>query len=402
MVFFTRLVHNKKLVIGLWCAVLLIVILKHHVFNTVHNNYYIFKYTYIHAVNGENLYWHHPGEYGDKNHYGPLFSLLFAPFAVLPDILGEFFFVGASILFLLWAIYSLPLLEWQKNAMLLICINELLTAGFNIQFNIAIAAIIVTSYVLIIREKEFWAPWPFLVGTFVKFYGIVALAFFFFVKNKPKFILGCIIGSIALFIAPMVLSSPEYVIDMYQEWIKALVAKNSENVSLTSYQDYSIMGFFRRTLGDPAIPNLPFLIGGVILFGLPYLRIKQYQNRAYQLLLVASTLIFPVLFSSSSEGSTYIIVFVGIALWFVIQPAPYQWYHWALLAFVIFFASLNSTDVYPKAFRDLLRLHAFKAVPCTLVWLRIIYEMLTSDFKNYRVNQSELPDSSAEVLSFKK
>lgn len=395
MSFLKRFIHNKKLIIGLWCSVVLIVSIKHNFTSTRHNNYLIFKYTYIHAIQQETLYFEHPGEYLDKNHYGPVFSLLFAPFAVLPDAVGEFFFVGLSILLLLWAIYSLPLKEWQKNVMLLICINELLTAGFNVQFNISIAAIILFTYILAVREKELWSPLPMLVGTFVKLYGVVALAFFFFVKNKSKFIIGGIIWSVVLFVAPMILSSPEYVISMYSEWLKALVVKNTQNVSLTSYQDYSVMGFFRRTLGDSSIPNLPFLITGAILFALPYVRISQYKNKAFQVLIVASTLMFPVLFSSASEGSTYIIVFVGIALWFVIQPKPYRWYHWALLAGVIFFASLNSTDLYPRAFRDLLRLHAFKAVPCALVWLRIIYELLTADFSNYEVGDAAVQQKSA-------
>jgi hypothetical protein len=387
MTFLHRFIHNKKIIIGLWCLVIFFVFIKHNFLSTPSNNYFIFKYTYVHATEGENLYWRHPHEYDDKNHYGPVFSLVFAPFALLPDALGELVYIGASILLLLWAIYSLPLKEWQKNAMLLICLNELLTAGFNVQFNITVSALILLTYVFIIRGKDFLSPLPMLVGTFVKLYGIVGLAFFFFVKNKPKFILGCVIWSVVLFLAPMILSSPEYVISMYKEWFLALVAKNGENVSLVSYQDFSVMGFFRRTLGDTTIPNLPFLLGGVVLFGLPYLRFAQYKNRAFQLLLLASTLMFPVLFSSSSEGATYIIVFVGIALWFVIQPQPYKWYHWALLGGVIFFASLNSTDLYPKEFRDFLRLHSFKAVPCTLVWLRIIYEMLTKDFSGYQTEE---------------
>lgn len=382
-----KLVNNKKIVIGLWCSVVIIVILKHFVFSTPHNNYYIFKYTYYHAINNENLYWQHPGEYLDKNHYGPLFSVLFAPFAILPDFLGEFLYMLSSVLLLLYAIYSLPIKEWQKNAMLLICLNELLTAGFNVQFNIVIASLLILTYTWIDQRKEWLAPLPILIGTFVKLYGIVGLSMFFFVKNKPKFIVASVLWSFFLFVLPMALSSPQYVIDMYFEWFHALVVKNSENVSLVSYQDFSVMGFFRRTFQDPTIPNLPFLLAGVILFGLPYLRIKHYHQKAFQLLILVSTLMFPVLFSSASEGSTYMIVFVGIAIWFVIQPKPFKWYDWGLLLFAILFASLNSTDIYPREFRDFLRLHAFKAVPCALIWLRVIYELMTcKDFKEYELD----------------
>ncbi|HEY5825676.1 MAG TPA: glycosyltransferase family 87 protein, partial [Cyclobacteriaceae bacterium] len=352
-----------------------------------HDNYYVYKNAYLHAAENKLLYGsYHDGL--DKNNYGPFFSLFFAPFALMPDALGEFIYVSLGVLLLLCGIYFLPLMEWQRNVMLLICLNELLTSGFNVQFNIYVAAVIPLSYILIIRGKELWAPLPFLVGAFVKLYGIVALAFFFFVKNKPKFILGCAIWAVVLFLAPMIITSPEYIVNMYAEWFNALVIKSSQNISSkTTFQDISIMGFFRRTFADPTIPSVPFLIGGIILFGLPYLRISQYKNNAFQLLLLASTMMFPVLFSSSSEGSTYIIAFVGIALWFVIQPQPYRWYHWALLAGVILFASLNSTDLYPRIVRVWFREHAFKAVPCTLVWLRIIYEMLTKDFSGYKVGE---------------
>jgi len=387
MNFFTRLIHNNKLIIGLWCAVSLVVFIKHNFLSSRHDNYYVYKNAYLHASENKILY----GDYKDgldKNNYGPFFSLFFAPFALMPDALGEFLYVSLGILLLLYGIYFLPLMEWQRNVMLLICLNELLTSGFNVQFNIYVAAVIPLTYILIVRGKEIWAPLPFLVGAFVKLYGIVALAFFFFVKDKPKFILGCFLWTIVLFLAPMIITSPEYVVNMYVEWFNTLIIKNSENISVkTTYQDISIMGFFRRMLSEPTIPSLPFLIGGVILFGLPYIRISQYKNKAFQLLLLASTMIFPVIFSSSSEGSTYIIAFVGIALWFVIQPQPYRWYIWALLGGVIFFASLNSTDIYPIAVRHWFRLHAFKALPCTLVWLRIIYEMMIKDFSGYKTNE---------------
>ncbi len=380
------LLQNKKTMAIIWCLAIVIVFVKHSMVGSIMNNYFIFKYTFFHAIDGLTLYGHYPGEYDDKNHYGPLFSLVMLPFAVLPDWLGHLLWVSMLALLLLWAVKSLPLRDWQKNAILLICFNELLTAAFNVQFNIAIAAMIALTFVLIHREKEFWAPLPILIGAFVKLYGIVGLAFFFLVKDKPKFISGCIVWSVVLFVAPMILSSPSYVIEMYGEWYKYLVIKNSENVSLVSYQDVSIMGFFRRVFSNPFIPNVPFLLSGVVLFTLPYFRFSHYKNKAYQLLLLVSTLMFPVIFSSSSEASTYIIVFIGIAIWFVIQPQPYSWQVWTLLVFAILLGSLNTSDLYPKEFRTFLRLYSIKALPCVLIWLRVIYEMLRADFKDYQVN----------------
>jgi hypothetical protein len=383
---FATLLAEKKWLIILLSVVVLVVFVKHSLSGSVGNNYLIFKYTFFHAVGGNTLYGHYPEEYGDKNHYGPLFSLIIAPFAILPNWAGELLWVTAMVLLLWWTVQSLPLKLWQRNAILLICINELLTAALNVQFNIAVVAMIVLAFILIHKEKEFWAPLPILIGTFVKLYGIVGLAFFFLVKDKQKFIVGCVVWSVVLFVAPMFLSSPSYVIDMYGEWYKYLVIKNSENVSLVSYQDISIMGLFRRIMGDTTIPNLPFLLSGIVLFALPYLRFYQYKHKAYRLLLLVSTLMFPVIFSSSSESPTYIIVFIGIAIWFVIQPQPYSWQAWALLAFAILLGSLSTSDVYPKEFRTFLRLYSVKALPCVVIWLRVIYEMLRADFNDYQIN----------------
>jgi hypothetical protein len=154
------------------------------------------------------------------------------------------------------------------------------------------------------------------------------------------------------------------------------------------------MGFVRRTLGDPTIPTWPFLVALIVLYGLSLLRISQYKNPAYQFLFLASTLMFPVLFSSASESSTSVIVFGGIAIWFVIQP-KLDWKIWALLIFAFVFGSLNTVDIYPQVFRTWLRVHSIKAVPCTLIWLRILYEMMFGDLKGYKVGsliESKQPD----------
>lgn len=377
-----RILHTNRALDLLWLLLLLAMLIKVVAIAGTDNNYLIYKFTALHAWQGHTLFGRSPHEFLDKNHYGPLFSLIMAPFAWLPDRLGLALWLVCLVSLLWYAVRLLPVSAWQQNVMLLFMGNELLTAGFNVQFNMAVAAILVFAFVLIERQREFWAPLPFLLATFVKLYGIVALAFFFFVKDKPKFVAGCIFWSAVLFAAPMVLSSPEFVIESYKEWYLALVVKNAANVSLVSYQDISVMGFFRRLLQNPALPNTPFLVVGVILFGLPYLRFRRFQSPEFRLLILASTLIFPVLFSSASEGSTYIIVFTGIALWLALQPRPFSTTVWVLVALAVFLATLNSTDLYPRAWREFLRLYSVKAMPCLLIWLHTIYLLCTRPFSD--------------------
>lgn len=349
-----------------------------------YNNYLIFKYVYWHSVDLQNLYLNYP-DYLDSNHYGPIFSLLIAPFALLPDGLGMILWNIANVSVLLWGIFSLPLSLNKRTLIAWICAHEALTALFSFQFNIALTGTILLSFSYLIKKKEFQSAFFIAFGTLVKLYGIVGLAFFFFSKNKLKFILGGLIAFAVLFVLPMVLSSPSFVIQSYHDWYDSLSHKNSLNASLTSFQDISIMGIVRRVTGNVNIPNTPFLLVGVILFGLPYLRVKQYKNLAFRLMLLASTLIFTVIFSSGSESPTYIIAFAGVAIWFIIQPNPKNMWIIGLFIFAFLLTSLSPTDIFPKPLKEFIRLYSLKALPCVIIWLTIIYQMMRVDFQRYLI-----------------
>ncbi|MCZ4243498.1 glycosyltransferase family 87 protein [Pedobacter punctiformis] len=315
------------------------------------------------------------------NHYGPFFALIIAPFALLPRYLGIFLWQIANTLFLYYAVSTLPLKSTKINAIYWIIANELLTSLFSFQINPSITAIIILSYTMIDRKNNFIAAFLILLGTFIKLYGIVGLAFFFFVKQKPKFIAYCVFWAIVFFVLPMVFFGSEYIIQCYKDWYISLSAKQLENATLTSWQDISIMGMARRLFQNPAIPNWPFLIFGLVLFALPYLRIKQYKAENFRLMLLASTLIFTVIFSNSSESPTYIIAFAGVALWFVLQDRPAKKEVIALLVFAFLLTSLAPTDFYPRHIRNNYIMHySLKALPCILVWFYITYQMLTENF----------------------
>ena len=66
---------------GLWLLLgVLAAVMKMH----SHNNFLVFRGSFWHAWQGLPLYAEYPQEYWDINHYGPLFSLVIAPFAVVP------------------------------------------------------------------------------------------------------------------------------------------------------------------------------------------------------------------------------------------------------------------------------------------------------------------------------
>lgn len=345
-----------------------------------HNNFLIFRGVFWHTLQKLSLYDFYPKEYNDHNHYGPIFSLVIAPFAVVPDALGLLGWLVVLALGMYYAVRRLPLEEGRQIFLYWFCAHELLTALQMQQFNIAIAAIIVGSFAAIEKGREVMAAFLIVLGTFVKLYGVVGLAFFFFVKRKPRFILALIGWSVVCFVAPMLISSPEYVLGQYVEWYERLAAKNGEN-TFALMQNISLLGMIRKISGSSAYSDLWVILPGLALFGLPYLRFSQYRHLAFRYGILSSVLLFVVLFSTGSESSTYIIPFAGIALWYVTSPWKRTGWDVALMVFAFVLSSLSPSDLFPRSLREAYVLpYALKALPPTLIWLRLSYELLTRDY----------------------
>ena len=370
---------NPRTLFGLWTLLAVVAGLTKMAPHR-HNNFLIFRGVFWHTIQKLSLYDFYPTEYNDHNHYGPIFSLVIAPFAVVPDAIGLLLWLVVLALGMYYAVRRLPLEEGRQIFLYWFCAHELLTALQMQQFNIAIAAIIIGSFAAIEKGREVTAAFLIVLGTFVKLYGVVGLAFFFFVKRKPRFILALIGWSVVCFVAPMLISSPEYVVGQYVEWYERLAAKNGEN-TFSLMQNISLLGMIRKISGSASYSDLLVILPGLALFGLPYLRFGQYRHLAFRYAILSSVLLFVVLFSTGSESSTYIIPFAGLALWYATSPWKRSGWDVALLVFAFVLSSLSPSDLFPRSLREAYVLpYALKALPPTLIWLRLSYELLTRDY----------------------
>src|ERR1700761_4182617 len=96
---------NKPFILTLWFGLSLFAVVKGVLVNdgTTHNysNYIIYKYDYTNLIHQKSLFG--PQEQNlDLNHYGPVFSLVIAPFALFPDKIGMILWV----LFNCWVLYK--------------------------------------------------------------------------------------------------------------------------------------------------------------------------------------------------------------------------------------------------------------------------------------------------------
>lgn len=370
--------QDKRTLLGLW-VVLSIVAALLKVYKR-DNNFKVFKGVYWHTIEQLPLYVPYPEEYFDTNHYGPFFSLVIAPFAVMPHWLGLMFWLVALSLSLFVAISRSTLPHKHQIFLFWFCTQTLITSLFMQQFNIAIAAIIIASYFLIKKEHDFWAAFLIVLGTFVKLYGIVGLAFFFFSRHKTRLVVSLFFWSVICFLAPMLISSPHYVLEQYHEWYTSLTEKNLANIHAIR-QNISALGMIRRISGNMLYSDLWLLVPALGVFLLPYLRISQYRNANFQQSLLASVLLFVVLFSTGSESSSYIIALSGACFWYFSVPWKRSKLDLALIIFAFLLSSMGASDLYPRSIRhEFILKYALKALPCLLIWLKLSYEMVSKKY----------------------
>ncbi|MFV0419504.1 MAG: glycosyltransferase family 87 protein [Dysgonomonas sp.] len=373
---------DKRFIFTIWFSAVFIAALR-HLFKD--NNYQIFKYVFYHTLEQVNLYDYYPDKYFDSNHYGPIFSIIIAPFALLPDIIGIPLWEIAIAATLLFAIYKLPVIWKAKVIIYWVAMHEIYVNATNSQTNTLIAALIIGAFICIRSEKDFWGALFIMLGFFIKLYGIVGLAFFFFSRHKIKLSGYLLLWAVVLFVLPMLISSPQFIVQSYFDWYESLSSKDMSNTD-SLMQNISAIGMIRKVFGLFEISNFVILIPAALLFLVQYVQVKAYSNIIFQFGVLASTLIFVVLFSTGSETCTYIIAITGVAIWFLVQKRPYNKYILSLFIFTLVLTICAGSDIAPDFIRKgFIRPYALKALPHLIVWLTLVYQLVT--FKTEKVDE---------------
>jgi len=393
--FFKRpFLRNPKTIFILWVIILPFVSWLKYSFGNSANNFLIFRQVFWHTLNKLPLYGEYASEYKDVNHYGVFFSLIIAPFAAMPQWLGLLLWLFASSAFIYFAIRELP--NAKHLFLYWFCANELLTSLYMQQFNIAIAACVIFSFVFVEKEKDGWATFFILLGAFVKIYSLGGFAFFFFSKHKLKYFLSALAWSVLFFLLPMIISSPGYVLSQYFAWVNDLIDKNNLNL-FSAYTNISLLGLIRKISHSSSYSDLYLIAAGLVLFSISFLRVNQFKNLAFRYFMLASVLMFIVLFSSGSESSGYITALLGVAIWYTAAPWKRSNLDLVLLVFAFILTSLSPTDLFPHYLRvEIIRPYALKALPCAIIWFKLCYELYTKDFalnhspKKHRVRKLKM------------
>ena len=362
------------------CIPIIIGLLKWHKPNYT---YHIYKSVFWNTIDQLSLYEFYDYLFGDCNHYGPVFAYVIAPFALLPDTWGMLLWECFLVAVFYIGVRYMPLERWQKVFMFWFCAHEVLTPLFVEQFDLAMAGMLLLTFACVEKQKPVWAAFFIMLALFIKLYGVMGFAFFFFIEDKKKFLLACLGWGLLFFVAPMAISSPEYVVRQYAGWYDSLVAKNVQN--LTEHfntTNTSLLGMPRKISGNTEYSDQWFIIPGILLFLLPFTRVDQYKHAAFRYAMLASVAMFHLLFSTGTESYGYIAAMTAFVVWYT--TAPFQRGRWALylLIYAFIFTSLCTSDVlFPRAiWKQWIEPYALKALPTTIMWFVLMWEMNTKDY----------------------
>jgi hypothetical protein len=336
-------------------------------FLTEYNNYKIFKQSYFNLLQGNNLYGLYPDFHWDFYKYSPTFALFMGAMAYLPDVLGLSIWNILNAVTVFLAIRMLPLTTRTQCLLLWFVSQELLTCLQNNQSNGLMAGLMIAAWACMHRGKAVWATLWIVLAAYIKVYSVIAFCMVLFYPDRGRFILWAIIWTVLLGALPLLVTSPQTLIWQYQNW-KDLIAADA--VAATGM---SVAGWLETWFGITNVKSAVSLIG-ILLFLLQLVRYKVYANDVYRLLIIASLLVWVVIFNHKAESPTFVIAVAGVGIWYYIQPRA-TW-RLVVLLLVLFFTCFGTTDLFPPYVRQhFIYPYTIKVVPCIIAWCAIFIDI---------------------------
>ena len=204
-----------------------------------------------------------------------------------------------------------------------------------------------------------------MVSVFIKIFGAVAFILWILYPKKGRFFVCSILWFVIIWSLPLLLVSKSSLLIQYQNWFALL--QSDHEVSYGA----SLMGILHSWF-SLEISGVIILITGIVLLFLPYIKTAFYRLYPFRLQMLASVLIWMVIFNHKAESPTYIIAMTGVAIWYFSQPGSRL--NNVLFILCVVFTSFSSTDLITPGWinNHYVQPYAIKAVFCTIIWFKLI------------------------------
>ncbi|MEY3243499.1 MAG: hypothetical protein RIR11_4938 [Bacteroidota bacterium] len=336
-----------------------------------YENYRIFKYAWHYFILGQNPYTGHP-ETWDLYKYSPAFCVSMAPFYAIPDWIGLILWNLINVLALLSAILILPGFSLQKRITIAwFVLPELLIAVQNAQSNALMAAFCLLGYIGLEHKKSFTSAGWIMSSVFIKIFGIfAALLAVFYPKQWKSFGISILVWGLLYALLPVVFTGWPHLKQLYIWWWELLRNDHSASIGL------SVSGWLNTWFGLQP-PKVWITAIGLSIQLLAV--VLQAYRRQSVLPILASLLIWVVIFNHKAESPTFIIAVTGVAIWFFSIKSPKLSDH-ILLWIAFLLSSITPTDLFPRSlFNLLVQPYTLKAVPFIAIWTVIMIDIFRNE-----------------------
>lgn len=331
-----------------------------------YNNFLIFRRSFLSLWRGEDLYALHPDAHFDLFKYSPTFAFAMGPFALMPAWLG----------LILWNVINTACLGYALTRVVpaarrpfvhAFIFFELLTTTQNAQSNALMAGLTILALIWLEEGRTGRAALAVAISGLIKVYGFGAAGLFLFFPRRVRAFALLAAFSVALSLLPLLVTRPDQLLGQYRSWGQLLGGDHAASIGI------SVMGILRSWFAISPDKMLVALVGGV-LQGLAFLRFSRWGDKAWRQAVLASLMVFLVIFNHKAESATFIIAVAGVCIWYTAEPRGALDRVLMALAFVL--TVLSPTDLFPASLRRTLVVpYALKALPCVLIWVRMQWEL---------------------------
>lgn len=331
---------------------------------TNYNNYLIFRQSFVHLMNYQDIYLKFKYEYWDVFKYTPTFALFMFPFAVFPVIPGLLLWNLVNVASVIIGLNNISLLtSKQKSLILLFSLVEIATSIQNEQSNALVTGLIICAFALMEKRKLFFAVGLIVFVVYVKLLGAAVLIMFAFYPRFWRAVAYAFCWSIIFLLFPLLVIRPDQLVFLYGRWIEIL------NDDLAGTGGLSVMTVMRSWLSLD-FQSVYIQIAGMIALCTPLLFWKRFSDVQSRLLFLSSILVWIVIFNHKAESPSFVIAVIGVIIWYVISVK--SGVNTALLVLCFVFTQLSATDLFPRNLRNgFFEEYAVKALPCVLIWIKM-------------------------------
>ncbi|HEY2761587.1 MAG TPA: glycosyltransferase family 87 protein [Pirellulales bacterium] len=279
-------------------------------------------------VIGPRHWWAGAAMYNDRSYfYSPTFSVLFTPFALLPDWLGQTLWGLVSVGLFFWSLrafyrHVMPN-NWPRQAegaFLWLVLAGALRGIWSLQSNAILMAGVLFAAAAIVRYRWWRAAWFLAAPVYIKVWPLIAAGLLGI--QWPRKLIGRVALAIVAFgFIPLLTKSPIDVTVYYRAWIERLTQRQENVERFTGYRDAWTIWEQIRAPVDPHGYLLLQAAGGMaVLAWCVWLKRSRNTSRSAAEIATYTLAIWAcwqLLFGPGTERLTYMIV-APFAAWVVI------------------------------------------------------------------------------------